>query len=84
MNEVLIDYLDKFVTVYVDDLLIFSENELDHQLHVQKVLTRLQEAGLQVSLEKCEFSVERTKFLGFIVSLKRVSVDPEKVQVIRN
>jgi hypothetical protein len=41
MNKVLINYLDKFVTVYVDDLLIFSENELDHQLHVQKILTCL-------------------------------------------
>jgi hypothetical protein len=68
----------------MDDLLIFSENELDHQLHVQKVLTHLQEAGLQMLFEKCEFSIERTKFLDFIISLKEVSVDLEKVQVIRD
>jgi hypothetical protein len=79
MNKVLIDYLDKFVTVYMDDLLIFSENKLDYQLHVQKVLTCLQEAGLQVLLEKCEFSIERIKFLDFIISLKEVLVDLEKV-----
>lgn len=82
MNDVLLDYLDEFVTVYVDDLLIFSENKLDHEIHVQKVLTRLREAGLQVALEKCEFSVKKTKFLGFIISSDGITVDPEKVKVI--
>lgn len=46
INDIFMDCLDDFLTVYLDDLLIYSENELDHQLHVEKVLTRLREAGL--------------------------------------
>ena len=50
-------YLDEFLTAYLDDLLIYSENELDHEIHVRKVLTRLREAGLQADIKKCEFHV---------------------------
>jgi len=84
MNDVLFDYLDEFCTAYLDDILIYSDNELEHQVHVKKVLERLRNAGLQVDIKKCEFGVKRTKYLGFIVSTEGIEVDPEKVEAIRN
>jgi hypothetical protein len=84
MNDVLFDYLDDLCTAYLDDILIYSDNELDHKLHVKKVLQRLRDAGLQADIKKCEFSVTKTKFLGFIVSTDGIEVDPEKVSVIRD
>ena len=57
MNDVLFDYLDNFYTAYLDDILIYSNNELEHEHHVRKVLERLRNAGLQINLKKCEFHV---------------------------
>ena len=84
MNDVLFDYLDDFCTAYLDDILIYSDNELEHTEHVKKVLRRLQDAGLQVDLKKCEFNVTRTKYLGFIISTDGIEVDPEKVAAVTN
>ena len=57
MNDVLFDYLDDFCTAYLDDILIYSDNELEHEHHMRKVLERLRNAGLQINLKKCEFHV---------------------------
>jgi hypothetical protein len=83
MNDVLFDYLDDFCTAYLDDILIYSEDELEHELHVKKVLQRLREAGLQADIAKSEFSVKKTKYLGFIISTDGIQVDPDKIEVIR-
>jgi len=82
MNEVLFDYLDDFCTAYLDDILIYSDNVLEHEIHVSKVLARLREAGLQVDIKKTEFHVTRTKFLGFIISTSGLEVDPDKIATI--
>jgi transposase InsO family protein len=84
MNDVLFDYLDDFCTAYLDDILIYSENELEHEAHVKKVLERLRAAGLQADLKKCEFHVKTTKYLGFIIGTEGIEVDPEKVEVIKD
>jgi transposase InsO family protein len=84
INDTFIDYLDDFMTAYVDDLLIYSQNELEHQVHVKLVLDRLRAAGLQVAIHKCEFSVTRTKYLGFIISTEGIEVDPSKIGVIKD
>lgn len=84
INDTFLDYLDDFLTAYLDDLLIYSDNELDHGIHVNKVLTRLRKAGLQVDITKCEFHVQKTKYLGFIVGTDGIEVDPEKISVVRN
>ena len=76
------DYLDDFVTAFVDDLLIYSKDAVEHELHVKKVLERLRAAGLQASIKKCEFHVTRTKYLGFILTTNGIEVDPEKTAVI--
>jgi transposase InsO family protein len=82
MNDVLFDYLDDFCTAYLDDIIIYSENELEHEEHVRKVLLRLRQAGLQADIKKSEFSVKRTKFLGFIITTDGIEADPEKTSVI--
>ena len=84
MNDVLFDYLDDFCTAYLDDILIYSSNDIEHQEHVRKILQRLRDAGLQADIKKCEFNVKRTKYLGFIISTKGIEVDPEKVSVVKN
>ena len=78
----LFDYLDDFCTAYLDDILIYSNNELEHEEHVRKVLQRLRKAGLQADIRKSEFSVKRTKYLGFIISTDGIEADPEKTTVI--
>ncbi|KAM3065105.1 hypothetical protein ACMFMG_012250 [Clarireedia jacksonii] len=83
MNNILFDFLDVFCTAYLDDILIYSENELDHTAHIIQVLQRLEDAGLQADLKKCEFDVKRTKYLGFIISTDGIEVDPEKVAVVQ-
>ena len=83
MNDTLFDYLDDFCTAYLDDIMIYSENELEHVEHVRKVLIRLREAGLQADIRKSEFHVKRTKYLGFIISTDGIATDPEKTSVIQ-
>ena len=84
MNDVLIDYLDDFCIAYLDDILIYSEDPLEHDGHVHKVLDRLREAGLQVDIKKSEFSVQRTKYLGYILTTNGLEIDPDKVEPLRN
>jgi hypothetical protein len=82
INNVLRDLLDVTCTAYLDDILIYSDDEVEHETHVKQVVERLRDAGLQADLKKCEFSVTRTKYLGFIISTDGIQVDPEKVKVV--
>ena len=84
MNDVLFDYLDDFCTAYLDDIIIYLDNELEYTEHVRKVLQRLLKAGLYVDIQKSEFKVKKTKFLGFIIGTEGIEVDPEKVSVIKD
>ena len=80
----LFDYLDDFCTAYLDNILIYSDNKLEHKHHVKKVLNRLRDTGLQIDLKKCKFHVTRTKYLGFIISTNGIKVDPDKILVVKN
>ena len=84
VNDVLRDYLNRFVFVYVDDILIFSPDEEAHVQHVRQVLQKLLENQLFVKAEKCEFHVNTTSFLGFIISENKVQMDPSKVSAVVN
>lgn len=84
VNDVLRLFLDRFCVVYLDDVLIYSKNEREHESHVRQVLESLLKAGLYVKGEKCEFSVTTTKYLGFIVTPEGLTVDPAKVEVVKN
>ena len=80
INNTLIEYLNVFCTAYMDDILIFSKSQEEHEEHVKKVLQKLREAGLQADVRKSEFNVTKTKFLGLIVSKDGISMDPEKIK----
>ena len=84
MNGILLNYLDDFYIVYLDDILIYSDNEAEYELYVMIVLQRLRNAILQVDIKKTEFYITRTKYLGFIVSTNSIEVDPEKISTIVN
>jgi transposase InsO family protein len=84
INWTLRDFLDEFASAYIDDVLIFTDGSLTkHRQHVRQVLERLKNAGLQLDIDKCEFEVKSTKYLGFIVEAgKGVRMDPDKVKAI--
>jgi hypothetical protein len=85
VNSVLQDYLDDFVSAYVDDILIYSSGLLqDHRQKVGKVLQRLMDAGLQIDIDKCEFETKQVKYLGYILEAEvSIQVDPDKIVAIR-
>eukprot|EP00253_Pinus_taeda_P029424 PITA_29424 len=82
MNSVFRQYLDKFVQVFLDDILIYSKNEEEHEEHLRLVLSCLRERQLYGKLSKCSFFQERIHYLGHIISGEGISVDPEKVKAI--
>jgi len=80
MNSVFMPELDKFVVVFIDDILIFSKNEEEHAEHLRIVLQRLREHKLYAKFIKCDFWLKEVQFLGHIISDKGISVDPSKIQ----
>ncbi|KAF8749931.1 hypothetical protein RHS01_09606 [Rhizoctonia solani] len=79
MNEIFRDLLDVYVIIYLDDILVFSLNEKDHEGHVREVLKRLQDNNLFCNIEKCHFHVKKIDYLGFIISKFGIEVDQSKV-----
>jgi hypothetical protein len=82
MNSVFMSELDKFVVVFIDDILIYSQNEEEHAEHLRAVLTRLRDHKLYVKFSKCEFWLKKVPFLGHVLSEDGISVDPTKVQEV--
>jgi hypothetical protein len=80
MNLVFMPELDKFMVVFIDDILVYSENEEDHAEHLRIVLTRLREHQLYAKFSKCEFWLHEVPFLGHVLSNGGIMVDPTKVQ----
>jgi hypothetical protein len=74
--------LDKFVVVFIDDILIYSKNPKDHAQHLQVILQRLRDHHLYAKFFKCEFWLDTVKFLGHTISGDGISVDPSKVQEV--
>ncbi|WVZ52696.1 hypothetical protein U9M48_003733 [Paspalum notatum var. saurae] len=84
MNRVFMDYLDKFIVVFIDDILIYSKSEEEHEVHLRLVLQRLREHKLYAKLKKCEFWIDEVPFLGHIISRGGIAVDPRKISAITN
>ncbi|WVZ48654.1 hypothetical protein U9M48_000075 [Paspalum notatum var. saurae] len=82
MNSVFMNELDKFVVVFIDDILIYSKNEKEHEEHLRVVLTRLREHKLYAKFSKCAFWLREVGFLGHILSEKGVAVDPSKPETV--
>jgi hypothetical protein len=80
MNSIFMPELDKFVVIFIDDILIYSKNEEEHAQHIRVILTRLREHKLYAKFSKCEFWLDRVKFLGHVMTPEGVSVDPSKVE----
>jgi hypothetical protein len=79
---VLFPYLDEFCIAYVNDILIFFEDSAKHYEHVIQVLEKLRSAGLQADIKKSEFSIIKTKFLGYIISTEGIAVDSDKISAV--
>ena len=82
MNDVLFDYLDAFVVVYLDDIVVYSQTLSEHKMHLKKVFQRLREHKLYVKPEKCDFAREHITFLGHKISKGQILMDERKVQVV--
>jgi hypothetical protein len=82
MNSVFLTELDKFVVVFIDDILIYSKTKEEHVEHLRVILTRLREHQLYAKFSKCEFWLDTIPFLGHILSVEGVAVDPSKVKDI--
>jgi hypothetical protein len=82
MNSVFMDCLDKFIVVFIDDILIYSQNEQEHEEHLRKVLQRPRDCQLYAKLSKCEFWIIEVLFLCHIINREELAVDPKKVTAI--
>ena len=82
MNRVFRSYLDKFVVVFIDDILVYSNSNLEHEQHLRQVLLTLREHRLYAKLSKCEFWLKEVIFLGHVISAEGISVDPRKVEAL--
>ncbi|KAG8498361.1 hypothetical protein CXB51_007427 [Gossypium anomalum] len=84
MNRIFRPYLDRFVVVFIDDILVYSRNEEEHAEHLRTVLQILREKQLYAKFSKCEFWLREVSFLGHIVSAEGIRVDPSKISAIVN
>jgi hypothetical protein len=82
MNSVFMIELDKFIMVFIDDILNYSKNPEDHAKHLRIVLQKLRDHHLYAKFSKCEFWIDTVKFLGHTVSSDGISVDTSKVQEV--
>jgi hypothetical protein len=80
MNKVFMEYLDKFVVLFIDDILVYSRNEEEHEEHLRLVLQKLRDNQLHAKLSKCEFWLEEVSFLGHVITKGGIAVDPGKVK----
>ncbi|GJZ95160.1 putative reverse transcriptase domain-containing protein [Tanacetum coccineum] len=84
MNSVCKPYLDKFVIIFIDDILIYSKNKKEHKGHLKLVLRLLKEEKLFAKFSKCEFWLSAVKFLGYVIDSEGIHVDPAKIESIKD
>nr|GEV15143.1 putative reverse transcriptase domain-containing protein [Tanacetum cinerariifolium] len=84
MNRVYKPYLDKFVIVFIDDILIYSKDEKEHEEHLKTILELLKEEKLYAKFSKCEFWIPKVQFLGHVIDSRGIHVDPAKIESIKD
>nr|ABA94769.1 retrotransposon protein, putative, Ty3-gypsy subclass [Oryza sativa Japonica Group] len=82
MNKIFMEYLDQFVVVFIDDILVYSKNEEEHAEHLRLIMEKLRDHQLFAKFSKCEFWLDRVAFLGHVISSNGVEVDPSKVEAV--
>ena len=82
VQDILCPLLDVSVIVYIDDILIYSQNDADHSYHIQQVLELLRQHKLYGTIAKCEFFKDSVEYLGHIISARGIATDPKKVEII--
>ncbi|XP_057871169.2 uncharacterized mitochondrial protein AtMg00860-like [Cryptomeria japonica] len=82
MNNIFREYLDDFVLIFIDDILIYSKNEEEHKKHLRIVLQRLRDRKIFGKFSKCAFFQEKVHYLGHVISVERILVDLAKVEEI--
>ncbi|GKC32271.1 putative reverse transcriptase domain-containing protein [Tanacetum coccineum] len=84
MNRVCKPYLDKFVIIFIDDILIYSKNEKEHEEHLKAILELLKKEQLYAKFSKCEFWIPKVQFLGHVIDSRGIHVDPAKIESIKD
>ena len=84
MNRVFKPFLDRFVIVFIDDILVYSHSREEHQEHLRVVLETLRAYKLFAKFSKCEFWLSSVSFLGHVISDEGISMDPKKIEVVRD
>ena len=84
INSVLGEHLDEFVIAYLDNIIIYSNSKEEHFQYIEQVLQRLADKKMLVVIKKCEFYITKTKFCGFIIKLRKLSIDLKKIKAIVN
>ena len=84
MNNIMHKYLDKFVVVFIDDILIYSKTEEEHKEHLKIILQELREHQLFAKFSKCDFFKDKIQYLDHVVTKEEISVDPEKIRAIED
>ncbi|GJV19264.1 reverse transcriptase domain-containing protein [Tanacetum coccineum] len=84
MNRVCKPYLDKFIIVFIDDILIYSKNKQEHEEHLKIILELLKKEELYAKFSKCEFWIPKVQFLGHVIDNKGIHVDPAKIESVKD
>ena len=84
MNRVFQPYLDRFVIIFIDDILVYTGSSEEHSEHLRIMMQTLRERQLYAKLSKCHFWLDRVAFLGHVISVEGVSVDPKKIEAVVN
>ena len=82
INDIFHEYLNTFCSAYINDIFIYSKTKKKHTKHVQLVFQKLQKAGLQLDIDKCEFFVKEVKYLGLIITSEGIKMDQEKLSAV--
>jgi len=84
INNILREHLNKFYTAYLNDILIYFNNELKHEIHVKLILRKLQEADLQINIIKCKFYITQVSYLELIIIIEKIKMNSSKINIIVN
>jgi hypothetical protein len=84
INYVLREYLNDFVMAYLDNIIIYLNSVEEHKKYIKWVLKKLYKENMLVIIKKCEFHTRKTDFVGFIIKLRQISMDPKKIKAIVN